>query len=269
MRKKRSLERLLASYIILMICAVVAAPQSAKPDTQDCTEVRAQAARLESRIKDWPALARYRQANAQVPAQAKNEERVVFMGDSITDWWDNEGNGGFFPGKPYINRGIGGQNTGQMLIRFRPDVIALKPKVVVILGGTNDIADKPEMTALEPIKANLISMIELSRANNIRVVLASLLPVSDYGRVRDRDDPPIAQTVRRRPEQIKALNEWIRTYAAENGLTYLDYYSAMVDEKGFLQATFSNDGLHPVGKGYAVMVPLAEQAIAKALKRKR
>jgi lysophospholipase L1-like esterase len=219
---------------------------------------------MDARLKDWPALARYHQENSQLMAPAKGEARVVFMGDSITDGWHNPSNGGFFPGKPYVNRGISGQTTPQMLIRFRPDVIALKPKVVVILAGTNDLAGNTGPTTLSAIEDNLTSLSELARVNGIRVVLASLLPVSDY---EMRDGKPVIQTVRRPPDQIKALNQWIQQYAATNHLTYLDYYSAMVDEKGFLKDELSNDGLHPNEKGYAVMNPLAEAAITAALKR--
>jgi len=210
-------------------------------------------------------MARYREDNTKLAAPARGEARVVFMGDSITDSWDDPKYGGFFPGKPYIDRGISGQTTPQMLVRFRADVIALQPKVVVILAGTNDLAGNTGPMTMETIEDNLISMSELARANHIRVVLASLLPVSDY---EMRDGKPIIQTVRRPPEKIKLLNEWIKNQAAQNRETYLDYYSAMVDEKGFLKDELSDDGLHPNAKGYAVMAPLAESAIAAALKKK-
>jgi lysophospholipase L1-like esterase len=146
-------------------------------------------------------------------------------------------------------------------------VIALKPQVVVILAGTNDLAGNTGPMSLEAIEANLTSMFELARANNIRVVIASVLPVSDYA--KNREGKPIIQTTRRPPEKIKALNEWAKKYAAENGLTYLDYFSASVDEKGFLKEELSNDGLHPNDKGYVVMQPLVEQAIASALKKRK
>jgi len=145
-------------------------------------------------------------------------------------------------------------------------VLALGPEVVVILAGTNDIAGNTGPTTLEAIEGNLASMVELARANSIRVVLAALLPVSDYEK---RNDKPIVQTERRPPAQIKALNEWIKSYAAAHGLVYLDYYTATVDERGFLKDELSDDGLHPNAKGYAVMTPLAERAIAEALKKKR
>lgn len=215
---------------------------------------------------DWPNLARYKEENKKVAPPSKSELRVVFMGDSITDSWDDAQYGGFFPGKPYINRGISGQTTPQMLIRFRPDVIAHKPRVVVILAGTNDLAGNTGPMTLEEIEANLQSMAELANANGIRVVLASVLPVSDY---ELRDGKPIVQTTRRPPEKILALNQWLKEFAAARGHIYLDYFSAMADEKGFLKNELSDDGLHPNAQGYVVMAPLAEAAIAASLKRRK
>lgn len=215
---------------------------------------------------DWPNLGRYDADNKKLGPSAKNEQRVVFMGDSITDSWDDPVYGGFFRGKPYINRGISGQTTPQMLIRFRRDVIELKPKVVVILAGTNDIAGNTGPTTLEAIEDNLRSMSDLARANGIRVVFASILPVSDY---EIRDGKPLTQTVRRPPEKILALNQWLKEFAKIRGDLYLDYFAAMADDKGFLKDELSNDGLHPNAQGYAVMAPLAEAAIAASLKRGR
>src|SRR6266516_2822786 len=250
---------------VFLLSLTSAAAQSTQ-SSSDCADVKAQVTRLETRLRDWPALGRYRDANTKVNAPAKGEHRVVFMGDSITDSWDDPKYGGFFPGKPYIDRGISGQTTPQMLVRFRADVIALKPKVVVILAGTNDIAGNTGPTTLQAIEDNLTSMAELARANGIRTVLASLLPISDYEKTKE--GKPIIRTTQRPPEQIKAINEWMRKYATENKLTYLDYYSAMIDEKGFLKDELSEDGLHPNQKGYAVMAPLAEQAIVAVLKKK-
>jgi lysophospholipase L1-like esterase len=257
---------LLASAAIGLAQSPQPSPSPA-PETPECTQAKATVTRLETRLKDWPALARYRDDNAKAIASAKDEKRVVFMGDSITDSWDDPKYGGFFPGKPYVNRGISGQTTPQMLIRFRPDVIALKPEVVVILAGTNDIAGNTGAMTLEAIEDNIASMVELARLHRVRVVLASLLPVSDYEKTPE--GLPRNQTTRRPPEKIKAFNEWMRNYAAQNQLTYLDYYSAMIDDKGFLKDELSNDGLHPNDKGYQVMAPLVEQAIERALKRKR
>ena len=243
------------------------APLVAASDSPECIGAKANVTRLETRLRDWPLLARYREENSKTTAPDKKEKRVVFLGDSITDGWHNPANGGFFAGKPYVNRGISGQTTPQMLIRFRPDVIALRPEVVVILAGTNDIAGNTGPMTLESIEDNLASIAELARAHGIRVVLASLLPVSDYEKTADGQVRN--QTTRRPPEQIKALNEWMKKYAADNKMTYLDYYSAMVDDKGFLKDELSNDGLHPNAQGYQVMNPLAEKAIAAALKSKR
>jgi lysophospholipase L1-like esterase len=256
--------RFCAPCILLMACAMLASAQTtATPDP--CARQRALAARLESLLKDFGALSRYRESNARLAAPPADELRVVFMGDSITDSWDDPTNGGFFPGKPFINRGIGGQTTPQMLIRFRPDVIALRPKVVVILAGTNDITGDMGRATLDAVRDNLTSMAELALAHGIRVVLASILPINDYAKTKGGN--PIVRSAQRNPAQITALNEWMKTYAAEYGLTYLDYYSAMVDGKGFLKSELSNDGLHPNRKGYAVMLPLAEQAINSALKK--
>jgi lysophospholipase L1-like esterase len=189
------------------------------------------------------------------------------MGDSITDSWQSPKYGGFFPGKPYVDRGIGGQTTPQMLIRFRPDVIALQPKVVVILAGTNDIAGNTGPMTLQAIEDNLMSMFDLAQANGIRVVFASLLPISDYEKTKDGQQ--IIRSKQRPPEQITALNEWMKRYAAAHGGVYLDYFSAMADDKGFLKEDLSEDGLHPNQKGYELMAPVAERAIAVALKPRR
>ncbi len=249
--------------VVMVLSALAAVGQT---PAQDCTELKTRLDRAETRLKDWPALARYGEENKKIAPPAKNEHRVVFMGDSITDSWDDPANGGFFPGKPYVNRGISGQTTPQMLIRFRADVIEPKPKVVVILAGTNDLAGNTGPTTLEAIQDNLTSMAELAKANGIRVVFASVLPVSDY---ELRDGKPIVQTVRRPPEQILALNKWMKEFAKTHQHVYLDYFSAMVDDKGVLKDELSNDGLHPNPAGYAVMAPLAEAAIATSLKLRR
>jgi lysophospholipase L1-like esterase len=204
---------------------------------------------------DWANLQRYRQANSKLQAPKPGERRVVFMGNSITESWA-ELFPEMFPGKPYIGRGISAQTTPQMLVRFRQDVIALKPAVVVILAGTNDIAGNTGPSTLEMIEDNLASMTELARANGIRVVLSSVLPVFDYPWRPGLDPAP----------KIVALNAWIRQYAARVGAVYLDYHSAMADERQGLRRDLTNDGVHPTRAGYAVMAPLVEQAIAKALR---
>lgn len=211
---------------------------------------------MQARLIDWPDLARYRDENAALPAPVPGENRVVFMGDSITDLWGH--GAAFFPGKPYINRGISGQTTPQMLIRFRSDVIALKPKAVIILAGTNDIAGNTGPSTLEMTEDNLTSMAELARANHIRIIMASVLPAADY------PWKPGINPV----EPIRTLNHWIQTYCAANGYVYLDYYSATVDAAFALKKEFTEDGVHPNAAGYAVMAPLTEKAIADALRSK-
>jgi lysophospholipase L1-like esterase len=255
-----------AALVLGMACTTTASQSTGLTQaTQDCADLKETLDRAQARLRDWPELSRYRDANAKTASPSRAEMRVVFMGDSITDLW-GRGSGEFFPGKPYINRGISGQTTPQMLIRFRPDVIALQPKAVVILAGTNDIAGNTGPMTLAMTEDNLATMAHLARAHGIRVLFASLLPVSDYG--HNREGRPIKQTERRPPGQIKSLNEWIKRYAGENGFGYLDYFTAMVDESGMLKKELSNDGLHPNTAGYAVMQPLAEQAIAAAFKKK-
>ena len=248
----------------IAILAVAAAAQTPAPTPLDAAAEKQRADRLQARYNDFANFARYRDANAKLAPAAKDEQRVVFMGDSITDSWKLDQ---YFPGKPYINRGISGQTTSQMLLRFRPDVIDLKPRVVVILAGTNDIAGNTGPISLDAIEGNIASMAELARANSVNVVLSSILPVSDYN--KDKTGKQIVQTVRRRPEQILELNRWIKGYAAEHRLVYLDYFSATVDDKGFFKEDIANDGLHPNARGYAIMKPLAEDAIDKALKSKQ
>jgi lysophospholipase L1-like esterase len=212
-----------------------------------------------SLINDFGNTRRYAAENATVKPPAAGEMRVVFMGDSITDNMHNAQRfGPFFPGKPYINRGISGQVTGQMLLRFYPDVIALQPKAVVIFGGTNDIGGNIGPVPLETIENNLAAMADMARANGIKVVLASVMPVCDL-------PGKTPMTPGRPPESILALNRWIREYAASHNFVYLDYFTATVDDKGFFRAELTEDGLHPTAKGYVIMNPLAERAIAEAL----
>jgi lysophospholipase L1-like esterase len=207
-------------------------------------------------MSDFGNLARYHEANAKLALLPANEDRVIFMGDSITDIWNLAK---FFPGKPYLNRGIGGQTTPQMLIRFRPDVLDLDPRVVIILAGTNDIAGNTGPMSLPEIEANLKTMTELARIHNIRVVLSSVTPVNGYSE-RSKLFFPL-----RPPEQILELNRWMKDYCVRNDCVYLDYFSAMVDDKGLLKSDLSEDGLHPNDRGFAIMSPLAQKAIDQAL----
>jgi len=253
-------------YLVLFFLMLAVTPVFGQ-QTGELEEVKKRLAEAEKKLGDWAELKRYESANKQVMPPKKGEQRVVFIGDSITDIWDENGFGGFFPGKPYINRGIGGQTTPQMLLRFRADVIANKPKVVVILAGTNDISGNTGPMTLEQTGDNIASMAELATANGIKVVLSSVIPVSDT--VRKENGELYIQTKSRPPAKILAMNEWLKAYAAQNGYTYLDYYSAMVDGQGFVREGITFDGLHPNGRGYAIMNPLAEAAIQKALKSKK
>lgn len=206
-----------------------------------------------TRAQDWAGLEDYREANAKLELPASDEKRVVFMGNSIFENW-NKSWPEFFSGKPYLNRGIGGQTSPQMLIRFRPDVINLKPAAVIILAGTNDIAGNKGPSTLEMILDNIISMSELAKANNIKVILCSVLPAFDYP-WRPGLHPA---------EKIARLNEMIKSYADKNGIVYLDFYSPMVDERKGLKNEFTIDGVHPNEAGYRIMAPLVEEAIQKA-----
>lgn len=214
-------------------------------------------------FNDWAFLAKYGAADKALPPPAPGEVRVVFMGDSITEGWGmkatatSPGRAEFFPGKPYINRGISGQTTPQMLIRFRQDVIDLKPKVVVILAGTNDIAENTGKETREEIGDNIASMSDLARANGIRLVLCSVLPATDFHWHPGLEPAP----------KISELNGWIKQYAAKNGLVYVDYYSSLANSDGGLKAEFSPDGVHPNKTAYDVMAPLAEAGIAEALRK--
>lgn len=220
--------------------------------------------RNDGRLRDWAGLGRYRQANAALAAPGAGEARVVFMGDSITDAWQQPRFGTFFERPAYVDRGISGQTTPQMLVRFRADVLALSPKVVVILAGTNDIAGNTGPMTDEEIQGHMASMCQLASANGVKVVLASLTPVSDYHVA----GPAAPQTTLRPMARIRALNAWIERYARAHGHVHLEYFSAMVDERGLLRADLSEDDLHPNAKGYALMAPLAEAAIARALGRR-
>jgi lysophospholipase L1-like esterase len=207
-------------------------------------------------VDDFGQRARYREANAALAPPAPGESRVVFIGDSITDYWKLPD---YFSGKPYINRGIDGQTTPEMLVRFRQDVIGLHPKVLVVLAGTNDIAGVTGRASNEDIESNYASMAELARAHGIRTVFASVLPVNNYA-------PDSQESFALRPsERILALNKWMKNYCAKNGCVYLDYFTALVDDRGMLKRSLSDDGLHPNDAGYKIMAPLAEQAIQQAL----
>ncbi|MBI1353329.1 MAG: hypothetical protein GC160_03205 [Acidobacteria bacterium] len=209
------------------------------------------------RLPDRDNLTRYREANTLVDPPVAGENRVVFLGDSITDGWElNQ----YFPSERYINRGISGQITGQMLGRLQADVIALDPKAMVLLGGTNDLARGVD---LEIIRNNITMIADLAEAHGVHPILASILPVSDY---HQDQDPRFHRTTDRRPEDIRALNDWLRGFCHSRGYDYLDYFAATVDDKGYLKAELADDGLHPNTEGYKVMAPLAQQAIKETLR---
>ena len=226
----------------------------AQQPSDPCASLKEDQQAMESRLRDWPDLAKYREDDAKLGPPAKGESRVVFLGDSITEFWTLSDS---FHGKPYVNRGISGQTTPQILLRFRQDVIALRPEVVVILAGTNDIAENTGPITLAAIEDNLTSMVDLAKRNGIRVVLASLLPALQYP--WRADIRPV--------EKIRALNDWMKDYAAKEGLVFLDYHSAMANDKRGLKTELSEDGVHPNQAGYAVMAPLAEKAIGAALSK--
>ena len=212
---------------------------------------------LQVNAQDWPNLGRFQKENAALPLPSQGENRVVFMGNSITQGWI-EKRADFFKINPYINRGISGQTTPQMLIRFRQDVIALQPKVVVILAGTNDIAGNTGPSTLEMIEDNLASMAELAQAHGIRVVLSSVLPVIDYPWKKGLEPA----------EKIVTLNAWMQSYCEEKGFIYLDYFTSMANEQHGMKTELTYDGVHANVAGYKVMEPLVEAAIQKALKSK-
>jgi lysophospholipase L1-like esterase len=210
-----------------------------------------------NQTKYWPELRRYRNANAQLSAPAATENRVVFMGNSITDAWIDE-RPDFFKVNPFQDRGISGQTTPQMLVRFRQDVIDLNPKVVVILAGINDIAGNTGPSSLQMIEDNLTSMAQLAKANGIKVVMCSVLPAFSFP-WRPGIDPV---------QKIIDLNKWIKNFADKNNFVYVDYYNAMADERKGLPENLSKDGVHPTVAGYKIMEPLVQKGIAKALGRK-
>jgi lysophospholipase L1-like esterase len=248
-----------ASALVLVGVAFLAASATAQPppDSTSKAALEQELARYRHLVGDWAGLTRYGSENSEMAPPAAGEQRVVFLGDQITELW-GQGEAKFFPGKPYLNRGITGQTTPQMLVRFRQDVVALKPRVVVILGGTNDLTGVLGPGTEATIGDNITSMTELAKANGIRVVLASVTPVCDC--FRD-------QTSVRPQGKIIGLNGWIREYAARSGAVYLNYYGALAEGRDF-RMTLTRDGLVPNNAGYAVMAPLAEQAIASALAQK-
>lgn len=261
-------------FIFSGVCAALLAvlplaAQSTTPPAQMPTQTQTQAPPppgefspvqiqiLESHLADWAQLDRYRADNAALPPIEPGQQRVVFYGDSITDAWGKDGRGEFFPGKPYLNRGISGQTTAQMLVRFQQDVVHLKPAAVIILAGTNDIAGNTGPETQQMIEDNFVSMSAIARQSGIKLILASILPAIAY------PWKPGVQPA----EEIRALNAWLKDFAQRDGDVYLDYYSSLADAQGGMKPGLSKDGVHPTAQGYAIMAPLAENAIGEALKQ--
>jgi lysophospholipase L1-like esterase len=264
--------------VAAMMCLCVAGPAGAQvveeynPPRANCCLLNT-ARSLADQLQDWNQLGRYHQANEQLTQQAVPSGRVVFMGDSITDFWNLPES---FPGKPYVNRGIGGQVTAQMLVRMYPDVINLKPVAMVLLAGTNDIARNNGPVTLTMIEEDIMAMTELAQLHGIKVLLSSVMPISDYPYLSQQNAPaaPVVpggrgapprqkMTEGRPPADILKLNAWMKDYAAKVNATYVDYFSAMVDDRGWLKDGISADGLHPNAEGYKIMAAVLAAALQK------
>lgn len=253
----RSMTFLAALYLALALTVHAQLVTQFNPPKSDCCLPTA-AEELAGELQDWNQMGRYYQDDLRLEKGPRVPGRVVFLGDSITDIWNLQK---FFPGKPYVNRGISGQTTAQMLARMFQDVIDLHPAALVFLGGTNDVAGNTGPETARMVEENIQAMVELAQAHHIKPILCSLTPVSDY-----TSHP---QTGHRPAAQILQLNAWIRSYSAESKAGYCDYYSALVDRNGMLRKGYSNDGLHPNARGFALLAPVAEKAIETALQPKR
>jgi len=259
----------MAGALFLGVAANAQLENQFNPPTANCCLLNT-ARSLANQLQDWNQLGRFHQANEDLKKQPFDPKRVVFMGDSITDFWKLDE---YFPNQPYVNRGIGGQTTPQMLVRVYPDVIDLKPAAMVVLAGTNDIAHNTGPVTAEMIEENLMAMTELAQQHGIKVILCSITPISDYPFLRPPPPPsaqpgrgrggfaPTKMTEGRPPADIIKMNAWIKDYAARVKATYVDYFGALVDEKGWLKDGVSNDGLHPNAEGYKIMAPLVSAAI--------
>ena len=271
--------------IIFLAAMVISVPaqcqlvESYNPPRANCC-LAASARSLADQLLDWNQLGRYHADNQELKKQPADPKRVLFMGDSITDLWRLAE---YFPGKPYVNRGIGGQTTPQMLVRMYPDVISLKPAAMVLLAGTNDIAQNTGPETAEMIEQNIMAMTELAQHHGIKVILCSILPVSNYPFLNQQSgrgaQPPAAQgpggrggpvmrmkmTDNHPPDNILKLNAWLKDYATRVNAVYLDYFSALVDEQGWLKESCSGDGLHPNAEGYKIMAPIVEAAIQRVV----
>ena len=235
------------------------------PQANCCLAITAR--NLADQLQDWNQLGRYRAENLSLKRRPTDPKRVLFMGDSITDFWKLAE---YFPGKPYVNRGISGQTTPQMLVRMYPDVIDLKPVAMVILAGINDISQNTGPVTAEMVEQNIMAMTELAQHHGIKVILCSILPVSDYTFFKHQGDPgnPFMRmkvTDTHPPGDILKLNDWMKDYVSRVNAIYVDYFSALVDEQGWLKENLSDDGIHPKAEGYKIMAPIVEAAIRKAV----
>jgi lysophospholipase L1-like esterase len=245
--------KIILSILSLFLISLISTAQGSKQN-QDSANIKRKAKMEDIFHNDWANLAKYRADNIKIGLPEPGEKRVVFMGNSITEGWLNV-NPEFFAGKPYVDRGISGQTTPQMLIRFKPDVVNLKPAVVIINAGVNDIAGNTGPSTLEMIEDNISSMAEIAHANGIKVIIASVLPAFEFP----------WNPGKKPAEKIVALNEWLKNYASKNKFIYLDYFSALADDRNGLPLKYSADGVHPNADGYKIMGPLAEKAISLAL----
>jgi lysophospholipase L1-like esterase len=268
--------------LILAVFLVVLTGSSARaqlvenydpPRTTCCWAATAKT--LSDQMQDWNQLGWFHAANQELLKQPPDSHRVIFLGDSITQAWALDQS---FPGKPYVNRGIGGQTTPQMLVRMYPDVLDLKPAALIVLAGTNDIAQNTGPETLTMVEENLMAITELAQRHGIKVILCSVLPISDYALMPPRRGlrtvqrpaaesapPRQIRTLQRPPQQILELDSWMKSYAAGVGAIYADYFSAVADDKGMFKEGYSDDGLHPNDQGFALLAPVAEAAIEKAL----
>ena len=243
----------LSIFVCLMFSAHPVEGQLAEefPPTKDACCLQANAQTLADQLQDWNQLSHYYEDNQRLESQAPQQGRVVFLGDSITFAWDLSK---FFPGRPYVNRGINGQTTQQMLVRMFPDVIDLQPAAVIILAGINDIGRHTGPETAKMVEENLQAMTDLAQKHGIKVILCSVTPVrGNWASIMP-------------PADILKLNEWMKQYVVQAHIEFVDYYSSLVDSQGMLKEELTNDGVHPTVKGQAFMAPLAEAAIEKTLK---
>ena len=241
-------------WIAVLACGC-AWSQVATPASMEAPAIADQVKDLRAKLADWAQLGRYRAEDVALPPPSPRENRVVFFGSSTTDNWGRKYNSVFFPGKSYINRGVSGQTTPQMLVRFQQDVVALRPAAVVFLGGSNDVAGNTGPSTLGMIEDNIRSMVAIARANGIRMILASQQPTIEFPWIKSSHPAPM----------LLALSAWEKEYARAQGLGYVDYYSALAGPDGGFREGLSVDGVHPTAKGYAVMTPVVERVITQVL----